>query len=114
MIYLQGPLHFASQYGHDLIIAFLLDNNADVNKKDSANMTPMHYAIKKKLFSTCKLILEYDKVSTQAIKSGIKLARSIKAPGFRTLLEKRLKSRSKVILVCVSSCDLTRFIDRAR
>ena len=112
IIYLQGPLHIACQQGHESIIAFLLDNDADINKQNARKfkMTPLHHAINMKRLSTCKLILEYEQVSSQSIESGITLSRIANAPEIRALLEKKLKSRRKVILVCVAHVFLTLFI----
>ena len=63
-------------------------------------MTPLHYAIHDKHLLVCRVVLEYDEVSSQSIESGITLARAVDAREIRALLEKKLKSRRKVILVC--------------
>lgn len=39
------PLHFAAFAGHPDIVEFLIENKADVNAKDSYNMTPLHAAV---------------------------------------------------------------------
>ena len=77
-----------------------MDKGADINMKDIANtMTPMHHAIKSKHLSACKLILGYKEISSQSIESGSTLARAVDSSEIRSLLEKKLKSRRKVILV---------------
>ena len=82
------------------IIKFLIDNGADINKKDEVNqMTPLHYAIYNKHLSACKLILGYDQVSSQSIESGITVSRIAELPKVQAMLEKILKKRRKVILV---------------
>jgi ankyrin repeat protein len=79
----------------------LLENGADINKKsDDQRMTPLHDAIHQKHFSACELILEYEQVSNQNIESGITMSKIAKSPEIQELLEKELKKRRKVILVC--------------
>jgi ankyrin repeat protein len=95
-------LHIACQNGHVDVIEFLLDNDADINKQvEKTRMTPLHYAIHQKQISACKLILKYEQVSNQNIESGITMSRIAKSPEIQSLLEKALKSRRKVILVCL-------------
>jgi ankyrin repeat protein len=96
----KGALHLACQNGHVPVIEFLLDNNADINKRDNQQMTPLHLAIYKNQLPACKLILGYEQVSSQSIESGITMSRIAKSPEIQALLEKELKSRRKVILVC--------------
>jgi ankyrin repeat protein len=96
-------LHIACQKGHVDIIEFLLDNGADINKQvDKTRITPLHSAIVMKRFSACRLILKYEQVSNQNIESGITMSRIAQAPEIQALLEKALKKRRKVILVCLS------------
>ena len=38
-------LHYAAQNGHADVVAFLLDNGADVNRPNIAGETPLHYAV---------------------------------------------------------------------
>ena len=103
-------MHAACQQGQDSIFKFLLDNNANINQKDIVNkMTPLHHAIHFKHVSACKLILEYDAVSTQSIESGITLMRAVNAHDIRALLEKALKGRRAVDLVCITHVLLTHF-----
>jgi hypothetical protein len=90
----------ACQEGHDDIVAFLLDKGADINKQENQHMSPLHYAIHEKRFETCKLILDYEQVSNQNIESGITMSRIRQVPQIQSLLEKALKKRRKVILVC--------------
>jgi ankyrin repeat protein len=91
----------ASKFGHLPVIEFLLDNNADINKQDDELMTPLHLAIRSKRIDACRLILEYERVSSQSIESGITLSRAADVPEIRVLLEKAFKSRRKFILVCL-------------
>jgi ankyrin repeat protein len=93
----------ACQNGHVDIIEFLLDNEADINKQNVNRITPLHSAIYAKKFLACKLILEYEQVSNQNIESGITMSRIAKAPEIQALMEKALKKRRKVILVCIST-----------
>ncbi len=39
------PLHLASQGGYDDIVRLLLEHGADVNAKNIAGMTPLHFAL---------------------------------------------------------------------
>jgi ankyrin repeat protein len=93
----------ACQKGHVDVIEFLLDNGSDINKQEHRRMTPLHYAIRQNQLSACKLILGYEQVSNQNIESGITMSRIAKAPEIQALLEKTLKKRRKVILVCFST-----------
>ncbi len=63
-------------------------------------MTPLHHAIYKNQLLACQLILKYEQVSNQNIESGITMARIAKSSEIQVLMEKALKSRRKVILVC--------------
>jgi ankyrin repeat protein len=82
------------------IIEFLLDNDADINKKSEKElMSPLHLAIYHKQFKACELILKYEQVSNQNIESGITMSRIVQAPQIQALMEKALKKRRKVILV---------------
>jgi hypothetical protein len=63
----------------------------------------LHIAIYSKQLAACKLILEYEQVSNQNIESGITMSRIAKASEIQSLLEKALKKRRKVILVCFST-----------
>jgi hypothetical protein len=92
----------ACQKGNIDVIKFLLDNGADINKQEYQRMTPLHYAIHQNQLSACELILEYEQVSNQNIESGITMSRIAQAPQIQSLLEKALKKRRKVILVCLS------------
>jgi ankyrin repeat protein len=84
------------------VIEFLLENGADVNKQGPGRLSPLHIAIHNKRFSVCKLILEYEQVSNQNIESGITMSRIAQAPEIQAMMEKALKKRRKVILVCFS------------
>jgi ankyrin repeat protein len=97
-------LYIACQQGHVDVIEFLLENgsDSDINKQEHQRMTPLHYAIHQKQLSACKLILGYEQVSNQNIESGITVSRIAQAPQIQSLLEKALKKRRKVILVCFS------------
>jgi ankyrin repeat protein len=95
-------LYVSCQEGHVDIIEFLLENGADVNKQGPKQVSPLHIAIYNKHFSACKLILKYEKVSNQNIESGITMSRIAKSSEIQALMEKALKSRRKVILVCLS------------
>jgi ankyrin repeat protein len=95
-------LYVACFKGHVDIIEFLLKNGADANKQGPDHFSPLHIAINQKHFSACKLILEYEQVSNQNIESGITMSRIANAPEIQALLEKALKKRRKVILVCFS------------
>jgi ankyrin repeat protein len=96
-------LHIACQIGNVDVIEFLLDNEADINRQEHQRMTPLHCAIFNKRFSFCKLILGYEQVSNQNIESGITMSRIAKSSEIQALMEKALKSRRKVILVCFSN-----------
>jgi ankyrin repeat protein len=76
-----------------------LDNGADINAQGCDRMTPLHYAIRKKQFKACELILDYEQVSNQNIESGITMSRIAQNPQIQALLENTLKKRRKVILV---------------
>jgi ankyrin repeat protein len=105
MLYLtsQGAVHSACENGQSSVIEFLLDNNADINKQiEETRMTPLHYAIYQNQLAACQLILQYEQVSTQNIESGITMARIAKSSEIQALMEKELKSRRKVILVCIT------------
>jgi ankyrin repeat protein len=82
-----------------------MDHNADINKQTTKNkMTPLHHAIHKSHLSACELILEYEiAVTTQSIESGITMSQIAKSAKIQALLEKKLKKRRKVILVCGSN-----------
>jgi ankyrin repeat protein len=95
-------LYIACQKGHVDVIEFLLENGADVNKQGRDHFSPLHIAIKQKHFKACKLIVDYKQVSNQNIESGITMSRIAQVPQIQALLEKALKSRRKVILVCPS------------
>jgi ankyrin repeat protein len=98
-------LHIACQIGNVEVIEFLLENGADINKQEEkTQMTPLHIAIHQKQLSACKLILEYEKVSNQNIKSGITMSRIAKSSEIQSLMENALKKRRKVILVSLN-CD---------
>jgi ankyrin repeat protein len=92
----------ACQKGNVDVIEFLLDNGADINRQEHQRMTPLHCAIFHNHSSACKLILEYEQVSNQNIESGITMSRIAKSPEIQALMEKALKKRRKVILVCFS------------
>jgi ankyrin repeat protein len=94
-------LYIACQEGHVDIIEFLLENGADVNKQGPKTLSPLHIAIYSKQLAACKLILEYEQVSNQNIESGITMSRIAQAPEIKALMEKALKKRRKVILVCI-------------
>jgi ankyrin repeat protein len=98
----KGPLFIACQEGHVDVIEFLLENGADVNKQGPEHLSPLHIAIFQKHFLACKLILEYEQVSNQNIESGITMSRIAQSSEIQALLEKALKKRRKVILVCFS------------
>ena len=99
---MQSPLHLACYGGHLSVVKFLMENHADINMLEPRyKMTPLHCAIKNERLSVCKLILEYEQVSTQSIESGITLSQLCPTREIRALLEKTLKSRRKVIMVCV-------------
>jgi ankyrin repeat protein len=93
-------LYVACQNGHADVIEFLLENGSDVNKQGPSHFSPLHIAIHQKQLEACKLILEYEQVSNQNIESGITMSRIAQAPQIQALLEKALKKRRKVILVC--------------
>jgi ankyrin repeat protein len=93
----------ACQKGNVDIIEFFLENGADVNKQEYQRMCPLHYSILAKHLEACKLILEYEQVSNQNIESGITMSRIAKSSEIQALLEKALKKRRKVILVCFSN-----------
>jgi ankyrin repeat protein len=95
-------LYIACQNGHVDVIEFLLENGADVNKQGPKHLSPLHIAIYKKQLSACELILEYEQVSNQNIESGITMSRITKSSEIQALMEKALKKRRKVILVCLS------------
>lgn len=38
------PLHYASAFGHEEMVNFLLDNNVDPNAQDKKERRPLHYA----------------------------------------------------------------------
>ncbi len=63
-------------------------------------MTPLHYAIYQRQLAAYKLILKYEQVSNQNIESGITMSRIAKSAEIQALMEKELKNRRKVILVC--------------
>jgi ankyrin repeat protein len=88
------------------IVKFLLDNNADVNTQKPECFSSLHCATSHKQIKVCKLILKYEQVSNQNIESGITLTKVYDTPEIRTLLEKALKIRQKVILVCFIFCLL--------
>jgi ankyrin repeat protein len=93
----------ACQEGHVDIIEFLLENGADINKQGPNRLSPLHVAIHQKQLSACELILEYEQVSNQNIESGITMSRIAKSSEIQALMEKALKKRRKVILVCFST-----------
>jgi ankyrin repeat protein len=93
-------LYIACQKGNSDIIEFLLENGADVNRQGPNRFSPLHIAIHQMQLSACELILEYEQVSNQNIESGITMSRIAQAPQIQSLLEKALKKRRKVILVC--------------
>jgi ankyrin repeat protein len=95
-------LYVSCQEGHVDIIEFLLENGADVNKQGPSHLSPLHIAIYSKQLAACKLILKYEQVSNQNIESGITMSRIAQASDIQALLEKALKKRRKVILVCFS------------
>jgi ankyrin repeat protein len=82
------------------IVEFLMDNNADVNKQNPKSFSSLHCAIYGKQINVCSLILKYEQVSNQNIESGITLSKIYDTPEIRKLLEKAIKKRRKVILVC--------------
>ena len=43
-MYKSTPLHFAANGGHAKVVAALLKAGADVNRSDSFNRTPVHWA----------------------------------------------------------------------
>ncbi len=63
-------------------------------------MTPLHFAIYHKQLAACQLILKYEQVSNQNIESGITMSRIAQSSEIQALMEKELKNRRKVILVC--------------
>jgi ankyrin repeat protein len=95
-------LYIACEKGYVDIIEFLLDNGADINRQEHQRMTPLHFAIYYKQLEACKTILEYQQVSNQNIESGITMSRIAKSSEIQALMEKALKKRRKVILVCFS------------
>jgi ankyrin repeat protein len=111
-------LHIACEEAHLATIEFLLDNGADINKQDDQQMTPLHYAIKshhaihEKHFSACKLILKYEQVSIQNIKSGITL--SAESPLIKALLEKKLKKRKRVKRRAQIICNFCKDVPQMR
>ena len=40
----QTPLHMACMYGHQKMVEYLIENNADIHSKDSDGYQPLHYA----------------------------------------------------------------------
>ena len=54
----ETALHVAAEYGHDDIVEFLLDQGADINKKDGAEQTPFHLAALNGKESTVNLLLK--------------------------------------------------------
>jgi hypothetical protein len=79
-----------------------MDNSADINKQGANAYSPLHGAIRMRHVEACELILKYEQVSNQNIESGITMSRIAQAPQIQSLLEKALKKRRKVILVCIS------------
>jgi ankyrin repeat protein len=95
-------LYVSCQEGHVDIIEFLLENGADVNKQGPSHLSPLHIAIYSNQLEACKLILKYEQVSNQNIESGITMSRIAKSSEIQALMEKALKKRRKIILVCIS------------
>jgi ankyrin repeat protein len=109
---MQGPLHIACQKGFLDIIKFLLDNGADINKEGKDKMTPLHDAISHKQLSACELILKYEQVSIQNVKSGIEL--SSEYPLIQSLLENTLKERKRVTRRAQKICNFCKEVPQKR
>jgi ankyrin repeat protein len=103
-------LHEACETGQLVIIEFYMKQNNDpgdkncINTQNNDHFSPLHCAIKANHFDACQLILGYKQVSRQNIEAGITLTKIYDTPEIRALLEKSLKKRRKVILVCSTFC----------
>ena len=53
-----SPLHFATVYCHEEVVDFLIDQGADVNKRNSKGKTPLHKAAESSCFSAVASLLE--------------------------------------------------------
>jgi ankyrin repeat protein len=54
----QTPLHFGAIEGHNSIVKFLLENNANQKSQDSAGNTPLHDAIRYGNLEIAKMLLD--------------------------------------------------------
>ncbi|MBF0199261.1 MAG: ankyrin repeat domain-containing protein [Planctomycetes bacterium] len=52
------PLHLAAAGGHKEICELLLENNADINSRDTIGNTPLHKAIEANSLDSVKLLVE--------------------------------------------------------
>lgn len=57
--YAEAPLHRAARNGQLLVVRFLLENNADVNVRDSQGSTPLGVAVNSGNKSMVELLLEH-------------------------------------------------------
>ena len=56
--YDESPLHWAAQRNHASVVAYLLDNGAQVNQKDESGDTPLHWAAETNAHEVSQLLLE--------------------------------------------------------
>ena len=54
----QTPLHTAAILGHNAIVAFLLENNANTSLQDSSGATPLHEAIRYGNLEIARMLLD--------------------------------------------------------
>ena len=57
-----NALHYASKHGNADVVKLLLDQNCDVNVKNSAFMTPLHYACQQGKLNVVKMLLDVNDI----------------------------------------------------
>lgn len=80
------PLHYAADFGHSLVVEYLIKKGADINAKDKHDITPLLAAIFEGHSDVVRLMLD---------KGADK---NLKAPGGETYLDAAEKEDIKAML----------------
>jgi ankyrin repeat protein len=98
---LDTPLHIASKKNTIALIPFLVDNNADLNKKNVHGYTPLHYSCLYGHYEICSILLENGAKINKASNNG-------STPLHQAILNTGSNSKKIVSLLVDSGADINK------